>query len=141
LRAVVYANQATVVIEPTADSLALIRTATRAAAAMWRDGYRYQKTGIVLLDLYQSAGLPVADLFASFDPEKSKALMAALDPVNGRFGRNTLRPGAVAATPTWACDGVICLPAIRRGRQIFCAFTPESTLLIMHAAYMLTDSC
>lgn len=62
------------------------------------------------------------------------------DPVNGRFGRNTLRPDAVAATPTWACDGVICLPAIRRGRQIFCAFTPESTLLIIHAACMLTDS-
>lgn len=91
MRAVVYANQATVVIEPTADSLALIRTATRAAAAMWRDGYRYQKTGIVLLDLYQSAGLPVADLFASFDPEKSKALMAALI-------RST---AALAATP---CD-------------------------------------
>lgn len=96
-----YANQATVDIEPTADSLALIGTATRTARAMWRDGYRYQKAGIVLLDLYQPGDLPVADLFATRDPERSKALMTALDAVNGRFGRNTIRPGAVAAAPAW----------------------------------------
>lgn len=115
-----YANQATVAIEPTADSLALIATATRAAGAMWRDGYRYQKAGIILLDLYQPAGLPVADLFASLDPEKSKALMAALDAVNGRFGRNTLRPGAVAATPSWG---------MRRGNLSPCYTTREADLL------------
>ncbi|MFN3727713.1 MAG: DUF4113 domain-containing protein [Allosphingosinicella sp.] len=27
--------------------------------------------------------------------------MSALDAVNARFGRNLLRPVAVAATPTW----------------------------------------
>lgn len=115
-----YANQATVAIEPTADTLALIGTATRAAAAMWREGYRYQKAGIVLLDLYQPGQLPVADLFASRDPDKSKALMAALDAVNGRFGRNTLRPGAVAATPAWG---------MRRGNLSPCYTTRIADIL------------
>lgn len=46
-----YANQATVAIASTASSMALIGTATRAAAATWRDGFRYQKAAIVLLDL------------------------------------------------------------------------------------------
>lgn len=115
-----YANQVTLDIEPTADSLALIGTATRAARAMWREGYRYAKAGIVLLDLYQPADMPVGDLFASRDPEKSKALMTALDAVNGRFGRNTVRPGAVAATPAWG---------MRRGNLSPCYTTREADFL------------
>ena len=97
-----YANQVTFEIEPTADSLALIQSATRAAEVMWRDGYRYAKAGVVLLDLYEPAGLPVADMFASRDPEKSKALMVALDAVNARYGRDTVRPGAVRKAPSWS---------------------------------------
>lgn len=96
-----YANQATFGIEATADSLALIRSATRAAESLWREGYRYAKAGVLLLDLYRPEELPVADMFASRDPEKSKALMAALDAVNARFGRDTLRPGAIREAPGW----------------------------------------
>lgn len=119
-----YANQVTLDIEPTADSLALIGTATRAARAMWREGYRYAKAGIVLLDLYQPHDLPVADLFATRDPERSRALMTALDAVNGRFGRNTVRPGAVAATPAWG---------MRRGNLSPCYTTRISDILRIKA--------
>lgn len=115
-----YANQVSLDIEPTADSLALIGTATRAARALWREGYRYAKAGIVLLDLYQPGDMPVADLFASRDPEKSKALMTALDAVNGRFGRNTVRPGAIAETPAWG---------MRRGNLSPCYTTRETDFL------------
>lgn len=97
-----YANQTTFDIEATADSLALIASATRAAASLWRDGYRYAKAGVLLLDLYRPQDLPVADLFASRDPERSKALMTALDAVNARYGRDTLRPGAVRQGPSWS---------------------------------------
>lgn len=97
-----YANQMTFAVEATADSLALIHSATRGGQALWRDGFRYAKAGVILLDLYQPAELPLADMFASRDPDKSKALMAALDAVNARFGRGTLRPGAVRPEPGWA---------------------------------------
>lgn len=119
-----YANQMTVEIEPTADTLALIQSASRAAQVMWRDGYRYAKAGVVLLDLYQPAELPVADLFASRDPEKSKALMAAMDAVNARFGRNTLRPGAVREKPGWS---------MRRGNLSPCYTTRVDDLLRVRA--------
>ena len=52
----------TVEVEPTADSFALIGTATRAAHSMWRDGFRYFKAGVILLDLYKPTELPVVDL-------------------------------------------------------------------------------
>ncbi|KQX22775.1 MULTISPECIES: Y-family DNA polymerase [unclassified Sphingomonas] len=96
-----YSNQLTFAVEPTSDSLALIKSAVRAAETMWRDGFCYQKAGIVLLDLYQPTELPVADMFATRDPAQSKALMAALDAVNTRFGRDTVRPGAVRQAPAW----------------------------------------
>lgn len=89
-----YANAVTLEVEPTADSFALIGTATRAARSMWRDGFRYFKTGVILIDLYQPNELPVVDLFASRDPEKSKAIMA-LDLINGRYGREAVRPGGL----------------------------------------------
>jgi DNA polymerase V len=100
--------------------MALIRSAVKAADRMWRSGFRYQKAAIVLIDLYKPADLPVADLFASADPEKSKALMAALDAVNGRFGRDTLRPGAIRQAPGWA---------MRRANLSPCYTTRESHLL------------
>jgi DNA polymerase V len=68
---------------------------------LWRDGYRYAKAGVVLVDLYRPTELPVADMFATRDPQKSKALMGALDAINGRFGRGAARPGAVGATQAW----------------------------------------
>ena len=91
-----YANSMTLEIEPTADSFALIATATSAARSMWRDGFRYFKAGIVLVDLYQPSELPVLDLFTSRDPEKSKAVMGALDAINARYGRDSIRPGGLA---------------------------------------------
>jgi DNA polymerase V len=95
-----YVNQVSFEIEPTADSFALIASALRAARHLWRDGYRYAKAGIILLDLASSREQP-DNFFPSRDPEKSAALMRAMDLVNQRFGRNTLRPAVVAERPRW----------------------------------------
>lgn len=97
-----YSNQVTFDIEATADSLALVAAATKAARGLWRGGFRYAKAGVLLLDLYRPADLPMADMFATRDPEKSKALMGALDAINGRFGRGAVRPGAVGLSPAWS---------------------------------------
>ncbi|MFS0735596.1 Y-family DNA polymerase [Sphingomonas sp. 1P06PA] len=120
-----YSNSVTFEVEPTADSFALIGSATRAARLMWRDGYRYFKAGIVLLDLYQPGELPVTDLFASGDPSKSAALMGALDAINGRYGRESVRPGGLAKRPSgWA---------MRRANLSACFTTRLSDLLTVKA--------
>ena len=119
-----YSNQAAFDVEPTADAFALIGAATRAARGLWRNGYRYAKAGVVLIDLYKPDELPIGDLFASRDPEKSKALMTALDAVNGRFGRGTLRPGAVAREAGWS---------MRRSSLSPCYTTRLSDLLAVKA--------
>lgn len=86
-------------------------------------GFRYAKAGVLLLDLYRPTDLPMADMFASRDPEKSKALMGALDAINGRFGRNTVRPGAIAPAPAWS---------MRRANLSPCYTTRETDLLKVH---------
>ena len=96
-----YSGQQTFPVEPTADSFALIASAVRAARAIWRPGFRYSKAGVVFVDLSPAAAVPPS-LFPSRDPERSARLMTALDAVNLRYGRDTLRPGAVTQRPVWA---------------------------------------
>jgi DNA polymerase V len=81
-----HVGSSTFQIEPTNDTLALIGSAVRAARAIWRLGFRYSKAGVVFVDLCPADKLPMS-MF--------------LDAINGRFGRGTLRPGAVTQTPKW----------------------------------------
>lgn len=96
-----YSAGLTVEIEPTADSFALIGAAIRAARKLWRPGFRYQKAGVVLVDLYRQHAAPVA-MFPSRDPVKSARLMKAMDLVNAREGRGAIRPAQVPSQPAWA---------------------------------------
>jgi len=87
-------------IEPTADTLALIGEAVRLLRAFWRPGFRYFKAGIMLGDL--APARQQAGMFATRDTVKSARTMAALDAVNARFGRGTLRPAATGMLKAWA---------------------------------------
>jgi len=95
-----YSGGLTVEIEPTADSFALIASALRLARSVWKEGFRYQKAGVVLVDLYRREELP-APMFPSRDPEKSARLMEAMDAVNAREGKGAIRPAHVPASPRW----------------------------------------
>ena len=87
-------------IEPTADTGALVGEAVRMLRPLWRDGHRYSKVGVLLDDLRDAEAEP-RSLFPTRDPARSKKLMAALDAVNARFGRGTLRPLSTGVARTW----------------------------------------
>jgi DNA polymerase V len=95
-----YNNQASAVLEATADSLALIEVATRLADRLWRDGYVYAKAGVMLTNLTPAAVRP-RDLFPSRDPARSARLMAALDTVNARFGKGAIQAASSGITRAW----------------------------------------
>lgn len=96
-----YANQSTFDIEPTMDTLMLVRDALRAGRRLWRPGYRYAKAGIVLIDLHPPEKMP-AMLFPSVDPERSARLMGAMDSINERYGRRTLNPARAGLAQRWS---------------------------------------
>ncbi|WP_034998804.1 Y-family DNA polymerase [Beijerinckia mobilis] len=87
--------------EASADTLTLLRAARDGAKAIWKDGYRYSKAGIVTMDLVRLEDAPHA-LFDGYDREVSAKLMAALDAVNGKFGRGTLYPAAAGIKRPWS---------------------------------------
>ncbi|MEH1300939.1 Y-family DNA polymerase [Raoultella ornithinolytica] len=86
-----YGNSVSVkLLTPTQDSRDIIAAATRCLDAVWKDGYRYQKAGVMLGDFY-SQGVAQLHLFDDNAPRKnSEKLMEVLDHLNAKDGRRTL---------------------------------------------------
>ncbi|HHR1496242.1 TPA: Y-family DNA polymerase [Klebsiella michiganensis] len=86
-----YGNSASVkLLTPTQDSRDIITAATKCLDAIWRDGNRYQKAGVMLGDFY-SQGVAQLNLFDDNAPrQNSEKLMEVLDHLNTKDGRGTL---------------------------------------------------
>ncbi|WP_262145239.1 translesion error-prone DNA polymerase V subunit UmuC [Serratia ficaria] len=78
-----YGNNSTqATLTPTQDTRDIIQLAQRGLETIWRDGYRYQKAGIMLSDFYDT-GIAQIDFFDELQPRNgSEALMATLDKIN-----------------------------------------------------------
>lgn len=99
-----YANSTTVALpRATQDTGELIRAATAALDRIWKPGYRYQKAGVLLLDLvHESAEQPV--LFGDGQEAaraESGRLMGTLDRLNRAMGRGTVRYAAEGLRRMW----------------------------------------
>jgi DNA polymerase V len=111
---------------PSGDTLVLVSAALRALRSIYREGHRYVKAGVVLVDLQDAAiGAAVPgttiDMFAdggestgmheSLEPNAAvdacrdcsteatarRGLMGAIDALNGRFGRDAVAVASAAA--------------------------------------------
>ena len=67
---------------------------------IYRTGYRYKKAGVMLNRLTPAEQLPMR-LFGDGRFEKSRRVMKAVDEINARHGRNTIRFGAAPAKGRW----------------------------------------
>jgi DNA polymerase V len=91
-----YANAATLRLPvATAYTPMLLEAAMTCLEDVFREGYRYKRAGVLLLDV--CAGDAVQqDLFTADDMRPAHTrLMNSLDHINKRFGRNTLAPAAI----------------------------------------------
>lgn len=99
-----YSNSATGQLpEPSSDSRVLTRLAMQLLESIWRDGYRYNKGGVMLADFYdQNTSQP--SLFEDMAKKyRSKKLMAAVDQINeSGLGTVTLASQGSHNTNTWA---------------------------------------
>ena len=97
-----YANGVTVALpEAVDDTRALTGAALSGLAHIFREACRYKKAGVVLLDL-SSASSRQQSLFADAAAGAHSAqVMAALDAVNARYGRDTLHLGSAGTCQRW----------------------------------------
>ncbi|WP_371923912.1 DUF4113 domain-containing protein [Pseudomonas sp. ANT_H4] len=97
-----YANGVLVELPyPTNDLRLITKAATQAVERLFRQGFRYSKAEVLLMDLRQP-GEFTDDLFAHTQPAAADKVMNVLDEINNRWGRGTLRSAAVPAAPAWA---------------------------------------
>ncbi|HGY5078753.1 TPA: Y-family DNA polymerase [Citrobacter gillenii] len=98
-----YGNGASVkLLTPTQDSRDIIAAATRSLDAIWKDGHRYQKAGVMLGDFF-SQGIAQLNLFDDNAPRRgSEKLMEVLDQLNAKGGRGTLYFAGQGIQQQWA---------------------------------------
>lgn len=98
-----YGNSASVkLITPTQDSRDIIAAATRSLDAIWKDGHRYQKAGVMLGDFF-SQGIAQLNLFDDNAPRHgSEKLMEVLDHLNAKEGKGALYFAGQGIQQQWA---------------------------------------
>lgn len=84
----------------TSDTGRLAGAAVRALETIWREGYRYKKAGVMLLDLGPAARVS-GGLFDRPDNAGSIARMRAMDHLNQRFGRGTVALAGAGIRRPW----------------------------------------
>lgn len=97
-----YGNSGSIkLLTPTQDSRDIINAAVKCLDAIWVDGHRYQKAGIMLGDFY-SQGVAQLSLFDENAPrQNSEKLMEVLDHLNAKDGRGTLYFAGQGIQATW----------------------------------------
>lgn len=86
-----YSNSRTVKLpHPSSSDAELIRYGMAALAAIYREGYNYQKVGIMLTDLVDWDHRQFS-VFQEKPDERWKQIYLAVDRINARFGRGRIR--------------------------------------------------
>lgn len=100
--------------EATDDTLRLVATATAVLRRIHRNGHRYVKAGVMLLEL-RERGVRQGSLFdtAPVLDSKRDRLMAVVDLASQKWGRGTIAPGSagLAAPRAWAMKRGSTTPA------------------------------
>ncbi|MDC0057502.1 Y-family DNA polymerase [Alphaproteobacteria bacterium] len=83
---------------PTSDSKMIVKRAIEGIKRIYKEGYRYKKTGIILYELHNSSS--VRGLL-DYDRPRTDSLMKSLDEINYRYGGSTLRLAAEGVKKSW----------------------------------------
>lgn len=85
---------------PENNTSFIISKAKQCLHKIFRKGYRYQKAGIMLLDLIPE-GIQQVDMFSSNKNPKKEKLMSVVDEINLLMGRDTIQFCAEGINKAW----------------------------------------
>ena len=85
--------------QPTASTPVLIGAARRGLHQIYKPGHGYQKAGVMLTEL--TRGDMIQQNLFHRPPREDRAVMAALDAINSRWGRNTLQYASSGLARPW----------------------------------------
>ncbi len=95
-----YSNSKTVDFPiATNNSIETVKTAVASLESIFKNGYRYQKAGVMLTGLSNADGKK--NLFSSEKDEKINSLMRSMDNTNYRYGRATISLASAGVHKKW----------------------------------------
>ena len=107
----------------TNNSIEIVKAAVSILENIFKNGYRYQKAGVMLTGLSNDAERK--NLFSSDRDEKINSLMRSIDNTNYRYGRSTLSLASAGVHKKWNMRreysskidtaDFYCMPKIRIG--------------------------
>jgi len=83
----------------TNNSIETVKTAILILERIFKNGYRYQKAGVMLTGLRNDDGRK--NLFSTEKDERIKSLMRSMDNTNYRYGRSTLSLASAGVHKKW----------------------------------------
>jgi len=83
----------------TNNSIEIVKTAISILENIFKNGYQYQKAGVMLTGLHNDDGKK--NLFSSEKDEKISNLMRSIDNTNYRYGRSTLSLASAGVQKKW----------------------------------------
>ena len=96
-----YANSVTIKVNPTDSTRELIGYVLSLLRAIYRPGFGYRKSGVILLGLQPTAG-ETRRLFEDESLLRDRQLLNSVDRINAKHGRRTVHFGAPhARTKNW----------------------------------------
>ena len=96
-----YSNSITIDLPiATSNSLELVKAAINGLKKIYKYGYFYQKTGIILSKLTESSENEL-NLLAPIMENKSQTLMKAIDFTNAKYGRNAISIAQAGINNSW----------------------------------------
>ena len=95
-----YSNSKTVDFPiATNNSIEIVKTALTTLESIFKNGYRYQKAGVILTNLSESTN--GKNLFSSEKDEKISCLMRSIDNTNYRYGRSSISLASAGVQKRW----------------------------------------
>ncbi|MBI9110192.1 Y-family DNA polymerase [Maridesulfovibrio ferrireducens] len=99
-----YSNSATIKFQIATDyTPELISAAVKSLRSIYKTGYRFKKTGVVLLDIINKNNRQanILEFTNNIKNEKKNNLMKILDAANTRFGKGTLNYASEGINQSW----------------------------------------
>ena len=94
------AARETALLSPTNQTADLIKTGLELLRKIYRPGYHYKKTGVMVTELVGECSVQ-RSLFEDSGDKQRVALQAAVDVLNQRLGKNAVRFGAMGVQEEW----------------------------------------
>ena len=98
---------------PSSDAFVIAAAANAGLKRVWRDGYRFMKAGVMMIDIVQRDALQ-HDIFdiPESDTQRDRAdkLNTVIDQLNAKMGRGTVRVGGTGERAAWKLKAELLTP-------------------------------